>query len=515
MQLARWPITVRGLILLLLLAGIGLAFRPEASVFATPLTEDSYYSLAVARSVAAGIGVTVDGVQPTNGFQPLFTFIEAGAYWLTGGNEALAVRIVLGLSALIWAATAFVLGAIAADAVPGTPAERTTRRWLAVALYLSGFLTFMHHFNGLETGCLMLVYAVCWRVYQMGIWQRSWGPAGVGALLGILVLTRIDAAIFVALFCAVLGLIELRQGFWRAVFRVGLCGVVALAISSPWWIYNYVEFGRLMPTSGTAQQAWALDERRLRWIFWALGVATMPQLWLGKLDEMFGDGIALSILRAIIGAGLLYAFFKAAKARGLFSPPDETSRRTLTFAGILAGALLVLCLYYGFSFIAYWFYYRYLFFAVLLATVGLAWLAAPYAARASGQAVAVLALLAVPTLVSAAMAQTGRTLHVDTVYWQQIELIDRYVAKDEPVAAGQTGTLGYFRKATVNVDGKVNRAAIPYQHNMWGYLKANNVRWFCDWPNYVEKYLGPDPGVHGWKLHADLGFWRLWKYEGS
>ncbi|MFD2262094.1 ArnT family glycosyltransferase [Lacibacterium aquatile] len=514
MRLADWPIEIRGLILVLLLAGAALAFRPEASVFATPLTEDSYYSLAVARSVAAGIGVTVDGVQPTNGFQPLFTFIEAAAYWVTGGNEAMAVRIVLGISAVIWAATAFLLGAIAADVAPGSAAERTTRRWLAITLYLSGFLTFMHHFNGLETGCLMLVYAACWRVYQLGIWRRPAGPAVMGILLGLLVLTRIDAAIFVALFCAVQGLADLRRGFWPAAFRVGLCGVVALAVSSPWWIYNYVEFGRLMPTSGTAQQAWAVDERRLRWIFWALGVTSMPQLWLGKLDEMFGDGIVLSILRAAIGVLLIRALWRAAKARNLFWISDDKGARTLMFGGILAAALLVLCLYYGFSFIAYWFYYRYLFPTALLATVAFAWLVAPWAMTAGRKAALVLTLLALPTLISAGLAQTGRTLHVDTVYWQQIELIDRHVPKDEPVAAGQTGTLGYFRKATVNVDGKVNRAAIPYQDRMWEYLKANNVHWFADWPNYVEKYLGPDPGVHGWKLHADLGFWRLWKYEG-
>jgi hypothetical protein len=118
--------------------------------------------------------------------------------------------------------------------------------------------------------------------------------------------------------------------------------------------------------------------------------------------------------------------------------------------------------------------------------------------------------LTLPTLASALLAQQGRTLHVETVYWQQLALIDAHVPPDARVAAGQAGTLGYFRRATVNVDGKVNAAAIAHQDAMWHWLAAEDIRWFCDWPFYVEKYLGPDPTVHGWQRVGTLGIWQLW-----
>src|SRR5258708_1972852 len=99
--LAAW---LSGIAALLVLVTGALIFRPTDHVFATPLTEDSFYSLAVARNVAAGAGITVDGRQPTNGFQPLFTAAEAAAYRLAGGNEAVAVRLVIALSWMIYLA---------------------------------------------------------------------------------------------------------------------------------------------------------------------------------------------------------------------------------------------------------------------------------------------------------------------------------------------------------------------------------------------------------------------------
>src|SRR5258706_15723816 len=88
----RLRVWLIGLAAVLALLTGALAFRAADQVFTTPLTEDGFYSLAVARNVAAGAGITVDGRQPTNGFQPLFTFVEAGAYRLAAGDARPAGR---------------------------------------------------------------------------------------------------------------------------------------------------------------------------------------------------------------------------------------------------------------------------------------------------------------------------------------------------------------------------------------------------------------------------------------
>jgi len=517
----RLPAWLVALALLLALLSGALIFRPAAAVFSTPLTEDGFYSLTVARNIATGAGVTADGRQPTNGFQPLFTVVEAGAYAVARGDGALAIRIVFALSWAIYLATGALVGAIAADAVPDLEPDagltRTTRRWLATLLYAGGFLTFMHHFNGLETGCVMLLYALAWRAHQTGLIERRGGPVLFGALLGLLVLARIDAAVFVAVMAAWQLARHWRTDRRTALWRAGALAGTAFVVSAPWWAYNYLVFGALMPTSGTAQQAWGLSARRLRWVFWALGASSLPTLWLGRLDELFHDGILLSLLRALVLAGLARGIVLAWRrapavvaVAGLTDDAGARARRTIEFGAVLAAALALLAVYYGLSFMAYWFYYRYLFPVALLTSVAIAWATAPAALRRPAAAGGLLALLCAPTVISAVMAQHGRTLHVDTVYWEQLALIAERVPDRDAVAAGQAGTLGYFRARVVNVDGKVNREAIPYQTHMWDYLAAHDVRWFADWPFYVEKYLGPDPAQHGWHQVGQKGYWQLW-----
>jgi hypothetical protein len=58
---------------------------------------------------------------------------------------------------------------------------------------------------------------------------------------------------------------------------------------------------------------------------------------------------------------------------------------------------------------------------------------------------------------------------------------------------------------------------------MWDYLRENNVKWFVDWPFYVNRYLGvpldakterPLPVGNGWQLRATQNYFYLYEYTG-
>ncbi|HTY70255.1 MAG TPA: hypothetical protein VMH36_26620 [Alphaproteobacteria bacterium] len=537
----------RALAWFLSLVLFALVLRPAAHVFDMPMTEDGYYALSVARNLAAGHGLTIDGEHLTNGFQPLFTILEAGAFRLAGTDQVLALRLVMALAWLFHVGGALVIAMVARDAWPSRfgGRERELRAPIAAFLYLAAPLLLNHAYNGLETGCTMFFYALAARWMQTGR-DRSWGGlAGFGAIIGCLVLARIDAGAV----AAVLGLNELRRarhgGLLHLVGRAAVLGVTAFLISSPWWLYNTIYFGSPMPTSGAAQQAWGLEWLRFEDAEWALRVVLVPWLFVGAHEANlslnaplpFGpDGYitmtATGFVRTIVVLAVALALVRAGR-RGVIGRDlaaasayeAATTRRTLEFAACFGFGFVALLVYYIGGFSAHWFYYRYfaplalVSFVIVPILLARAW----YGIERPRLAMALALLLALQMAGWTGFALAGRGLGGNTVYVDQVQLVREHVPAADYVAAGQSGTLGFFRDHVINTDGKVNRDAIAYQDDMWDYLRANHVRWFADWPFYVNKYLGvpfdptgdkPVTEANGWRFVAERNYFYLYEYVG-
>jgi hypothetical protein len=518
---AAWPVRVlRVLAAILLVLLAGMALRPSAHIFDMPLTEDGYYALTVARNIARGAGITIDGVNWTAGFQPLFTILQAVAFWLTGwvfpGADAPAIRLVLLLHFAVHASTAMLVALLARDSWAGEEHERRLRFWFAGALWLAAPLIFNHGYNGLETGAVLLCYAACWRWVQTGFDRSRAGLVMLGAMLGVTVLTRIDAAFLVAMLC----LRELarlrRRGFAPALGRAVLLGAVAVTVSSPWWIYNWILSGSPMPSSGTAQQSWALEAERIQEALWAVGIVLVPWFFAGAHEGALSNVLRVMGLAGYGVAAALILRMRLAAPQPANDNDPHIGLRTFAFALCLAGALAMLIAYYTASFAASWFYYRY--FAPLALLSGVF---APVAAimvlrrwRAEMLAPVGAVLAAIPVAALAVLAHWGGGFSGNAVFHEQVALVRAHVPENERVAAGQSGTLGFFRARVVNLDGKVNRAALPWQGNMREYLRRERIVWFCDWPDYTERYLGAAPEAAGWRLVASRGDFRLYRYEG-
>jgi hypothetical protein len=490
-------------ILVLALASLSLALRPDATVFMKPFSEDGYYSLAVARSIAAGHGITIDGVTLTNGIMPLLTIIQAGLFWLAktgfGGGDLAALRLVLVLYWLLYLGTGAMLGWIAAMALPDA-AGRSTRALMTALLYLGATYLFLHHFNGLETGLLLFLLAAAWRYQQAGR-AESWGGLALfGALLGLAVLARIDASFLVVCLAFAEWWKLRRQAPIRALARAALLGIMALVVSSPWWAYNILVFGSPMPISGTATQSWALDGFRFGWFLWGLAMGGFPWLFGGE-----AEGTVLNLIRLplyVLGLWILWRVYRRL-------PPA-----TRNFALSLGAAVVLLGVYYWLSSIAYWFYSRYLAPAALPVALGLGLGAADLLQRRPRFAAVAAPLLVAPVVVLSVLAWSGLGIYGTIMFWDQVLLVRQQVPDQDVVAAGQSGTLNFFRPHVVNMDGKVNPGVFAYRGHLWDYLAERNIRWFVDWPVYVQRILGDDPAAHGWKPVARRANFILYHRDG-
>ena len=488
---------------LLAAASLAVPLRPDPALILPPFTEDGYYSLQVARAIAAGNGPSLEGSGLTNGFQPLVTFLQAAAFAATAGAELPALRLIAAFGWLTFVGTALVLGRVAADAAPGGAEERQLRGLLATALALAALPLWLNHFNGLETGLLLFLTALLWRLWQRGLPQRWSGLALCGALLGLLVLTRIDAVFLTIALAGIELFVAWRFGAARAFARAALLGAIAFLVSSPWWAFNLIAFGSPMPISGQAQQLWAVDPYRWRWIIWALGQTLAP--WLSP-TQYFDDRASWLPLAGAAGLGLA----ALASARR-FRPLADGSNRFATALGL---AMASLVLWYGFSSFAFWFYARYLAPLSLIGIVGTALLVARLPLRRAALLALALPLLASPVLAASRIAWQGSLTYFGTImFWEQVELVRAHVPEEEWVAAGQSGTLGFFRGHVLNMDGKVNPDAHAHAGRATGYLKEKGVRWFADWDWYVHRALGPEPEKEGWRRIAERRNFILYRLD--
>ena len=119
-----------------------------------------------------------------------------------------------------------------------------------------------------------------------------------------------------------------------------------------------------------------------------------------------------------------------------------------------------------------------------------------------------------PVIALALLAWSGKGIYGTIMFWDQVLLVRESVPAAETVAAGQSGTLNFFRPHVVNMDGKVNPEVFAYRGHLWDYLAKRDIHWFVDWPNYVQRVLGDSPATHGWKLVGRRANFMLYHRDG-
>jgi len=252
----------------LLAAGAALAAATLARPFPF-VPDDSLFYVVIGRNVAAGDGITFNRVMPTNGFQPLWQAIVAAVVAvcdLVGvRSDAGQLRAVLVVCWLLLA-LGVVLVMRLVDAGPGATAAG------AVVLAILGgpYGTMATEAN------LVLVLVALSFVVARPLLVDGTGPVplrrrvGLGVVLGLLMLARLDAVFLVVAFGA--GLLvrgRTRRGWRGAIAAVAPVPAVTAAVVAPYLVWNQVRFGHLNPISGAIK----LDTSQLWFSFQSVGAS--------------------------------------------------------------------------------------------------------------------------------------------------------------------------------------------------------------------------------------------------
>jgi len=478
------------LIILLIIIGIITRLEPlhDEQRLLKSISEDGYLMMTIARNMALGLGMsTADGTIPTNGTQPLTTFLWAGAYWLEGGDKVQTLIWIILMQFMFASLTAFLLWQFGRQVLQQRPNSDKMASLAAATWYASPAIA-PHTINGLETGLYGL--AVLWvTMILVSAPTKPWTlrySVWLGLLLGITFWIRNDAAFLIFAACLMHIFIG---GSWQSreisqrLLSVNVMGLTSVLVALPWLIYNQIHFGSIMPISGQSQSlgiefgqnlpalSSTLVERFL--VFLPIPYQNLPN----KLPFVLAYTVFL--LGIIVMLPRLWSQLQSPKEHRLFV--------------LVSLSLLVFCGFYGLYFGASYFLDRYFllfspFFALLWAAIVVwAWQAVPWQVVRYG-----FTLL----FITAILGFSVRHYHKghQQAHFQFVEWVQQHVTKDDWVGAEQTGTLGYFYNRTMNLDGKVNPEALSARkrEEMFKYAIDKQIEYLVDWVWIIDDWLNTD-----------------------
>jgi hypothetical protein len=505
-------VIVKLVIVVVVLVSLSLAFRSDTMLTDRPIKEDAFYTFTVARNLAMGNGITIDGTNPTDGFQPLFTFLITPVFMATLPDRYEPIRFIIVIQWIMFLATAYLLGCIARDALrEQRGASKRAVFWWVASLYLTSAGVFVTCFNGMETGLLLFCYALSWRYYQVIPLNTARATVLFGVLLGLTVLARIDAALFVALLSFAQLLPADGLGMRRRFRRFLLMSGTAFLVTLPWWCYNVLYFDSLMPTSGRAELRWMLSFERMSQSIASISQGVMPGVYFSQYPF---EGLHAVAFRLALGGLVAFSLWKA---RHRLMPAMDSvdkdiqgvARRSVHFGIVLLVASMLLVILYTLSSKAYWFYGRYFSPLFLISCTAVGVFLYDLSKRFPVVAKATLVGLAVPVLAAVYFLRVGQ--FGSEYITEQLALVNAHVPHQSSVGAWQTGTLGYFRDCVVNLDGKVNYEALKSQHNLLQYVEQHKIEWVCDRERSFDRIATEQRmNAYGWQKFAREGQYVLY-----
>jgi len=188
------------LVLIVMVVTISMAVSPPNSVMNWFVADDVFYYFKTAQNIAAGKGVTFDGISESNGFHPLWMLVCIPVFAIANtGNLILPLRIILIVLGLLSAGTGVFLFRLLKKAASPEIAAVISLLWV-LSPTVHATVTRL----GLETG--INAFFIVFLLYLMAKWEESqrtgedggWKPFLWMGLVAVLALySRLDNSFLV------------------------------------------------------------------------------------------------------------------------------------------------------------------------------------------------------------------------------------------------------------------------------------------------------------------------------
>jgi hypothetical protein len=458
--------------ILALVPRLWIALQPIPVQLDKMLPDDAYYYFLTAENILAGNGPSVDGIHPSNGWHPLWMFVNLGIFALPADSPDTPVRLTLILGAIL-------------DSLVAVMIFRVSRRYLGdKAALVGGGLYAVNHMpifqavNGLETPLAALCIAFAWAATLTLVNEPTRRKAVLwGLSFGLSFLARTDTAL-ILVWLGLYALVRLRR--WPLILTGG---VVSVVIAAPWLIWNQVNFGSAFLQTSSVAVPWAAQTR------FEIANPGAP-IWRLSLDVLTAP--ANWIRGDYLGAPLLVGFLLwPLAAWGIWRAYRETPIRPFAQVTLmlLAGGVTLVIVHT----MVRW-YPRPWYFIVMAQALSLGIALFWHTVHVARVKAALLAFGLVTAIVAGVLSW-----QIGYYPWQTAHMYDAalWFRDNAPDAARlgsmNSGIIGYYSgKPTVNLDGVVNPQAFAasQQGRLMDYIRESGIDYFLDFDYAVEHEYG-------------------------
>ncbi len=489
MDISRnWPafvILVTGFAL-----SLALALLPLDFALTNLLSDDSFYYFDIARNIVQGLGSTADGVNPTNGYHPLWllALLPIFSFFSDGGSfDAVPIQGVLVFSALLNLAIGILIYRILG--------RYTKSGWVkaaALGFWFFNPFTLYQMLNGLETALSIfftaLLFLAAVRYTEAPSDRRL---VDVGIVGGLMMLARLDTVFY---FVGFLAYLVYRNGIPKSVKPVLISGVTATIVVAPWLLWNAVNFGTIMTSSSVAStmvnHQLIVQDHGPSWFQTFKAAVYMTDREARGVVPFTGIPVILFVL-----AGLCIGWLLFGRGRALF---DALKRNVPVELCIASGFVLMFIANASIRWTARpWYFISINFFIAIF----LGWFLEKL--RQEGYLRPLIAVLCSLFAFYSFYVAWDRSLQniaspqkqmLETTLWMNDNL-----PEDAVIGAFNSGIQSYFSThRVVNLDGLVNNEALAalQRKDIWGYMQDEGIDYLADYDLYLryryKSFLGID-----------------------
>jgi 4-amino-4-deoxy-L-arabinose transferase-like glycosyltransferase len=480
------------------------------------LYDDSFYAFKIAQNMAAGQGMTFDGIHSTNGFQPLYVLLLVPIFFFFGETLSLPIYFALTLLAIFSLLTTLLIYLICRRYVGRTAS------FIAALIWVFSPIVTKQSANGLETALTAFMIALCSYYYLEKIRSCIHPPLLrlilFGLILGLAVLSRIDTIFLVlVIFLDYLFLLRRRRSSSSSVLRSSLVPLGVLIVYGPWLVLCLIACGSPLQDSGAATRFLSLAYApmfdfgsmslgtegpdltfiwaHIQYSFSALKVAPPVHVifrLIAKIGEYAGAQSGVRLVGNFLGFLLLLAtsllIFKWKR------DPERRRRLEIGFLFLFCGLVFVsysLYIFGAFFFLRY-FYPLFMLSCILIAFIIqdlLDWL--PQRSLSLRRFAIGAVVLYTGFFSYFSYSQAFRS-HAIYPFYDIAKWVRAHTDKDDTVGIFQCGTVGYLvDRKVINLDGKVNRQALSALKNgcLEEYIEEESIDVIVDHATVIDIFL--------------------------